>query len=127
VINNEHTYVLDHNHFGSSLAILREKPPEGIRPLGTSIFGGHLFRHYLGWRVNPRRAISPEKRVSNVLPSSKKYSLSAAEGGHSSEELRASKKRKEHSKLTHAGCRKRRSYPAIYARRTSWSKIGPGT
>lgn len=61
------TYVLDHNHFGSSLATLRGTPPEEIRPHGTSIFRGHLFRHYLG--CDPRRAISQETRVSDVLPS----------------------------------------------------------
>lgn len=62
-----HTYVLDHNHCESNLVTLRGTPPEEIRPLGTSIFRGHLFRHYLRW--DPQPAIFQEKRVSNVLPS----------------------------------------------------------
>ena len=83
------TYVLDHNHFESSLATLRGTPPGEIRPHGTSIFRGHPFRHYYYLGSDPRRAISQEKRVSNVLPSggmveSEKYLLSAAaEGGKS--------------------------------------------
>lgn len=40
---------------------------------------------------------------------------------------RSGQERGSELELTHAGCRKRRSYPAIYARRTSWSKMGPGT
>jgi hypothetical protein len=63
VVTIDRTYVLDHSHSGSSLATLRGTPPEEIRPLGTSIFPGH----HLGW--DPRRVISQEKRVSNVLPS----------------------------------------------------------